>query len=280
MSDHAVRLASLHLHPVKSCAGQPVDHAPITATGLQGDRQWMIVDAAGHPVTQREQPRMALVSPQVRDGVLTLHAPGVPAFQAPDRGNHCAVEVWGDAMQAFDLGDEAAQWLHVALGAPSRLVRFDPAHRRIVDRHWTGGQEAITMFADAFPILVASVEGLAELNRRLSARGEAPVGIERFRPNVVIEGVPDGDDFIDELRFDTADGPVVLKLVKPCVRCTIPSVDPATGVQGHEPGDTLAGYRADSRMDGGVTFGMNAIVIEGVGRTLRPGMPGEATLAF
>ena len=89
-----------------------------------------------------------------------------------------------------------------------------------------------------------------------------------------------GEDFIDELRFDADGGPVVLKLVKPCVRCTIPGVDPATGEQGHEPGDTLAGYRADSRMDGGITFGMNAVIVEGVGAMLRPGLAGVASLAF
>ncbi len=120
------------------------------------------------------------------------------------------------------------------------------------------------------------------MNRRLAQRGQAPVGIERFRPNLVLDGLEDanGEDFIDELRFEADGGPVVIKLVKPCVRCTIPSVDPATGAQGHEPSDTLAGYRADSRMQGGITFGMNAVVVEGVGRVLQVGMAGEASLAF
>lgn len=280
MSHLAVRIAWLYVHPVKSCAGRRVDRAVLNGTGLQQDRQWMVVDRDGHLVTQRELPRMARVSTQVDDDVLTLRAPGAPDFRVPRGGASRLVRVWSDWVQAFDLGDDAARWLQGALGAPLRLVRFDATHRRIVDREWTGAHEAATMFADAFPILVASLEGLAELNRRLVARDLPPVGIERFRPNLVIEGVPNGDDFIDELRFDAAEGRVVLKLVKPCVRCTIPSVDPATGVQGHEPGDTLASYRADSRMDGGITFGMNAIVLEGAGRTLREGLVGEATLAF
>jgi uncharacterized protein YcbX len=276
----SARIASLHLHPVKSCAGLRVPSARLTPTGLQHDREWMVVDTEGRFVTQRELPRMARIGTTLNNGDLVLTAPGMPALIAPREGDVTHVVVWRDEVRAWDLGDVAAQWLSDAIGRPLRLVRFDPAERRVADRRWTGEHEAGPLFADAFPILVASMEGLAELNRRLAQRGHPPVGIERFRPNVVIEGAPDGEDFIDELHFETPDGPVVLKLVKPCVRCTIPSVDPATGEQGHEPGDTLAGYRADSRMDGGITFGMNGIVVEGIGRSLHSGMVGEATLAF
>jgi uncharacterized protein YcbX len=107
------------------------------------------------------------------------------------------------------------------------------------------------------------------------------VGIERFRPNLVLDGLDaHGEDFLDTLHFPTPEGEVVLKLVKPCTRCSIPSVDPATGVQGHEPGDTLAGYRADPRMNGGITFAMNAVIVEGIGRTLRVGQRGGAVIAF
>jgi len=283
MSDLSVRIASLHVHPVKSCAGLNVDHAPLTATGLQHDRQWMVVDTEGVFATQRQRPRMALLRPRIEGDRLRLSAPGLPdLLAAPSNANRRQVRVWDDEVMAFDEGDAAAQWLQQALGEPLRLVRFDPAQRRLSSAKWTGALEAENQFSDGFPVLVASTAGLAELNRRLAERGQAPVGIERFRPNLVLDGLEDanGEDFIDELRFDTPEGPVVLKLVKPCVRCTIPSVDPATGEQGHEPGDTLAGYRADSRMRGGITFGMNAVIVEGVGRTLRVGMPGEATLAF
>jgi uncharacterized protein YcbX len=283
MSDLSVRIASLHVHPIKSCAGLNVDHAQLTATGLQHDRQWVLVDAEGVFATQRQRPRMALVRPQVEGQRLRLSAPGLPdLLVTPTNGDRRLVRVWDDEIMAFDEGEAAAQWLQQALGESLRLVRFDPAQRRLSSAKWTGELEAENQFSDGFPVLVASTAGLAELNRRLAERGHAPVGIERFRPNLVLDGLEDanGEDFIDELRFDTPEGPVVLKLVKPCVRCTIPSVDPATGEQGHEPSDTLAGYRADSRMQGGITFGMNAVIVEGIGRTLRAGMPGEATLAF
>ncbi|MEW6707273.1 MAG: MOSC N-terminal beta barrel domain-containing protein [Pseudomonadota bacterium] len=287
MSDITLRIASLHIHPVKSCAGLDVGQALLTPTGLQFDRRWMVVDPDRRFVTQRQLPRMALVKPTLGAGLegLVLTAPGQPALTLDHHaaGRPCRVTVWNDDVAARDLGDEAAQWLSRFLGRPLRLVAFEPEQPpRLSSREWTGEIEAPNHFSDGFPVLVASTAGLAELNRRLAERGQPAVGIERFRPNLVLDGLEDanGEDFIDVLRFGAEGGPVVLKLVKPCVRCTIPSVDPASGEQGHEPGDTLSGYRADSRMRGGITFGMNAVVVEGVGRVLRAGMPGEATLAF
>jgi hypothetical protein len=280
-----LRIASLHLHPIKSCAGWRVEQARLEATGLPNDRRWMVVQPDGNPATQRELPRMALIRPSLDHAMLTLSAPDAGALSLPIEaaGEPCRVRVWSDEVAALDLGHEAARWLSGVLGTPLRLVRFDDAQTpRLSQARWTGEHRAPNRFADAFPLLVVSSAGLAELNRRLVAQGEAPVGIERFRPNVVLDGLddPNGEDWIDELRFETPQGPVVLKLVKPCVRCTIPSVDPATGEQGHAVGDALAAYRADSRMDGGITFGMNALVVEGVGRMLRVGMAGEASLAF
>jgi uncharacterized protein YcbX len=102
-----------------------------------------------------------------------------------------------------------------------------------------------------------------------------------LRPNLVLDGVQAFDeDHLDELRITTDDGPVVLKLVKPCVRCTIPNVDPATGTSSPEVGDVLAGFRADARMEGGITYGMNAIVLDGIERVLRVGQTIEASYKF
>lgn len=283
MSDVDLRLAALMVHPVKSCGGVVVDEALLIDTGLEFDREWMVVDTHGRFVTQRELPRMALVQPQIKSTELVLRAPGMLALHLSLESveEPCRVTVWSDEVAAYDMGELAAQWFSDFLGRPLRLVRFDPAQRRLSSRKWTGDIEAENAFSDGFPVLVASQGSLDEVNRRLAGAGHAAVTLQRFRPNLVIDGIePHDEDNIDEIHFETPQGPVVLKLVKPCSRCTIPDVDPRTGEQGHAVADTLQAYRSDARLDGALTFAMNAVIVEGVDHILRTGMPGTATYRF
>jgi len=279
----ACSIASLYLHPVKSCAGIAVDEALLIETGLQLDRAWMVVDDAGTMITQRDTPRLALVRITLRGDDMVLRAPGMlalhvslDAVEQPSRAR-----VWDDEVAAYDMGALAAQWFSDFLGHKARLVRFDPEQKRLSSKRWTGDIDAENAFADGFPILVTSTASLADLNQRLAARGAAPVTMERFRPNVVLDGLQAYDeDNLDLVTLQADGGPVVLKLVKPCARCSIPNVDLLTADLGHEPGDTLAGYRADARVNGGITFGMNAVIVEGIDRVLRPGQAGTATWGF
>ena len=279
----ACSIADLHLHPVKSCAGVTVREALLIETGLELDRAWMVVDASGEMITQRERPRLALVTVRLRADDMVLRAPGMlalhvslDAVESPTRAR-----VWGDEVKAYDMGALAAQWFSDFLGEPARLVRFDPDQQRLSERHWTGEVAAENAFSDGFPLLVASTASLAELNRRLVERGAAAVGSERFRANLWLDGLQAHDeDHVDELTIDAEGGPVRLRLVKPCARCAIPNVDPASGTAGHEPGDTLSTYRADARLEGAITFGMNAVVLDGIDRVLRPGQPVRARWAF
>lgn len=281
--DQPVSVASLHVYPIKSCGGIALHEALLIETGIEFDRAWMVVDPAGVFVTQRELPRMALVQPTLKHSEMVLRAPGMLALhvaldrvEAPVR-----VRVWNDEVAAYDMGDLCAQWFSDFLGRPVRLVRFDPEHKRLSDHRWTGALDAENAFADGFPMLVSSVAALTELNRRLHAQGLPDVTMARFRPNLVLEGLDaHGEDALDEITFATADGPVRIKLVKPCARCPIPDVDPVSAEPGHAVGDTLAGYRADARLDGRITFGMNAVIIEGVERVLRVGMGGVANFNF
>ena len=282
-ADLPCRIASLHVYPVKSLGGTSPGEALLIETGLEFDRAWMVVDQEGGMLTQRELPRMALVAPQFRGSDLVLRAPGMlalhlhlDAVEAPRRAR-----VWDDEVKAYDMGALAAQWFSDFLGTKVRLVRFDPEQKRLSNRKWTGSIDAENAFADGFPLLVAGSASLADLNTRLAARGATPVGIERFRPNLVLEGLAAfEEDHVDELTIDTGEGPVRLKLVKPCVRCTIPDVNPATAERGTSVGETLATFRADARMGGGLTFGMNAMPLEGIERLLRVGQDVRARLNF
>jgi uncharacterized protein len=266
--DVSGRIARLFTYPVKSCAGVAQDSAVLAETGLDLDRAWMVVDDQGEFVSQRELPRMALVRPQLRHQDVVLRAPGMLALhlaieevEAPVR-----VRVWDDEVAAYDMGAVAAQWFSDFLGQKLRLVRFDPDHRRLSSREWTKGAEAPNQFSDGYPLLVASQASLDLFNEKLAAAGKPPVGIERFRPNILLDGI----EAHDEDRLDTLTiGKVQLKLVKPCPRCPIPTIDPATAEIDPTISDVLQTYRKDDRVNGAVTFGMNAIIVAGVDETLK-----------
>ena len=284
-------IARLFVHPIKSCAGVDLQEALLTETGLEFDRAWMVVDADGVFVSQRELPRMVLIRPQLRHYEMVLRAPGMLALHvAFDRVEQpVRVRVWKDEVAAYDMGDVAAQWFSDFLSEPGaprrlRLVRFDPAHRRLSNPKWTGGLEAQNQFSDGFAVLVTSEASLAELNARLAAAGHAAVGMERFRPNIVLGGIESHDeDRFDLLRIATGgdrDAPAELRPAKPCSRCPVPDIDPATARSSPEVGDTLRGYRSDARVGGAITFGMNAVVVSGIDHLLRVGQAVRANYVF
>ena len=274
------------------CTGLPVREALLTETGLEFDRAWMVVDGHGQFLTQRALPRMALIRPQLKAYEMVLRAPGMlalhialAAVEAPVR-----VRVWDDDVAAYDMGAIAAQWFSDFLGIPARLVRFDPDCQRISNLQWTAGIEALNQFSDAYSLLIISQASLDHLNGKLLAAGAAAVGMARFRPNIVLgnaaaasvggELSPHDEDRLEPLQIDTEQGVVRLKPVKPCARCPIPNIDPATAISSPEVSDMLQSYRQDVRVDGAVTFGMNAIVLSGVDQLLKVGQAVGANYCF
>lgn len=275
-------IAGLHLYPVKGCRGIEVARATLAATGLEvdgiGDREWVVVDPEGEFLSQRELPQMTLIVTQLTSTALRLKAPGMLQLEVPfaSEGDVLEVKVWNDRVPAVTQGDVADAWFSRYLGQPCRLMRFDPEAKRLSSVRYTGATSAPYKFADAFALLVASTASLADLNARLAQRGVAPIGLERFRPNIVLAGVEAfEEDYAERLTIGAAE----LRVVKPCVRCSVPNVDPADGTTSHEPGDTLALFR-DNVQAGGVTFGVNAIVARGAGTELVRGDAVELTLAF
>jgi uncharacterized protein YcbX len=255
-----IRIDSLYVYPVKSCAGIALRRAQLTPRGLLHDREWMVVTPQGRFVTQREAAQLALVRTALHEDALQLTAPGLPRLTVPFARHAPAesteVTVWGDTVLATDEGDAAASWFGEHLGRDVRLVRFDQSRPRPTDPEWSQGLQGFSSFADGFPVLVISRASLEDLNARLPAA----LPIDRFRPNVLLAGcAPYAEDSIGAL----VSGEVRLRLVKPCTRCSITTVDQATGVaQGDEPLRTLRSYRWDATMRG-VKFGQNAIVESG-----------------
>ncbi|HMN43385.1 MAG TPA: MOSC N-terminal beta barrel domain-containing protein [Povalibacter sp.] len=260
-------ITALNIYPVKSCKGIPLQRSRVALTGLEYDRQWLIVRPNGRFVTQREEPRLALIETALADGALTLTSAQAGTLRIPVDASGASVDVtcWQDRCAAFDMGEDASQWLATHLGAPHRLVRFDPAHKRPASAEWTNGVEALAQFSDAFPFLVISQASLDDLNARLTA----PLPMNRFRPNIVIDGVDAyAEDRADELRVE---GGITLRRVKPCTRCIITTTNQATAErEGDEPLRTLRTYRMSKELRG-VLFGQNAILLAGAGRELRVG---------
>jgi uncharacterized protein YcbX len=247
----ALTVSHLNVYPVKSCRGIALGLATLDRWGIQQDRNWMVVDADGLFVSQRTQPRLALVEPALGPEHLTLRAPDMPKLELPVTGRagpERRVTIWKDATRALDQGDAAAEWFSVYLGVPTRLVRIGAGSKRAVNEViYPAGADVA--FADAYPLLVLSIASLDDLNTRLSA----PVPMNRFRPNLVIDGCAAfAEDSWKRIRI----GEVTFQVATACERCVITTVDQATGAQSKEPLATLATFR---RSEGGVIFGRNAI---------------------
>lgn len=281
--DVKAKIAQLFIYPIKSCGAIELKEALLTDTGLDLDRAWMVVDEAGVFVTQRELPRMTLIQPLLNTFDMIVKAPGMEPLYVPieEVGAAVTVTVWEDTAQAFDMGDEIADWFSTFLKKTVRLVRFDPAQTRLSSMAWTGGLEAKNGFDDGFAVLVTSVASLKTLNDKLDAAGEQPVAMQRFRPNIVLTGIDAHDeDRLDTLNIATKEGEVQLKHVKPCARCSIPDVDLKSGKQGTAVADMLQSYRVNQMMEGAVTLGMNAIILKGEGSMLRVGQGVGADYLF
>lgn len=274
-------ISGLYVYPVKSCKGLYAHTAQLTPRGLLHDREWMIVEANGDParfITQREYPRLALVETGLCASALILSAPGMEMLSVDYdlEGAGRDVVIWRDTVRALDQGAAAADWLSAFLGKGVRLVRFDSDIRRMCNLQYAGDTGAHTGFADGYPLLVIGSASLDDLNGRLQARGVGALPMNRFRPNLVVDGL----DAYDEDHLATlASSDAILQLVKPCVRCQITTTDQASAHVGSEPLRTLAGYRHNPRL-GGVTFGMNAIVTAGAGSTLAVGSAAHVEWAF
>ena len=278
----SVTIAELNLFPIKGCRGISLSRATLAATGLEvdgiGDREWVIVDEDGEFLSQREYPRLALVETRMTGSSLRLKAPGMLQLEVPfdSEGDVVSARVWDDTVAAVTQGEIADAWFTNFLGRPARLLRFDPEHRRLASHRWTGKDEAPYKFADGFPLLIAGTASLADLNARLQRAGQAAVDMARFRANIVLAGLEAYDeDYLKQLRI----GDAVVRAVKPCARCSVPGVDPATGEHDSTVPDMLARYR--DRRGGepqGVMFGVNAIVSGGEGALLHVGDAVDVTL--
>ncbi len=246
-----ITLSGITMYPIKSCGGIDVTSVELELRGLRYDRRWMVVDENGQFVTQRDFPHMSLVSVRLLSDHLRVDAPGMPPLFVPievPSGNNVIVRVWSDVVRAVSAGEEAAAWFSTLLGIPCTLVAMTDNSVRRVDARYARNGELVS-FADAFPLLLLSQSSLDDLNARLAT----PLPMRRFRPNLVVEGCePFAEDRWKEIRI----GNIPFRVVKPCARCVVTTVDTQTGKAGEEPLRTLATFRSVGNK---VMFGQNLL---------------------
>ncbi|CAI8713060.1 MOSC domain-containing protein [Pseudomonas serbica] len=262
-----LRLSALYRYPLKSGKGEILQQVGLDKLGLDGDRRWMLVDeASGRFLTQRAVAQMSQLSALWNaEGGLTLDAPGhspievaLPASDAQLRG----VTIWRDSLRIPDAGDAAGAWVSRFIGKPTRLVQVPLDRARITESGY-GRDDDQVAFADGYPLLLIGQASLEDLSQRVGR----PLEMLRFRPNLVIEGCEAyAEDGWKRLRI----GDVEFRVVKPCSRCIMTTVDPQTGERSadREPFATLQKYRTEAN---GAMFGQN-LVNDGNG-WLEVGMP-------
>ncbi len=244
-------LSGLYVYPIKSCVGIPLEASEVDERGPRHDRRWMLVDETGCFMSQRRFPRMALIRVRIGPDGLVVDAPGMPSLEIPLQPpvrRPMLARVWDDLVESLTVGDDADRWFSGFLDVSCRLVYLPEGSVRPVDLTYGGPGDQVGL-ADAFPFLLISEASLAELNARL----EQPVPMDRFRPNLVVRGCePFAEDSWELVRIAS----ITFRVVKPCSRCTITTVNQGTGVTGKEPLRTLAAFR---KVGSKVLFGQNLI---------------------
>jgi uncharacterized protein YcbX len=262
-------LSGLYVYPIKSAGGVPLEASGVDERGLRHDRRWMLVDEAGSFMSQRRFPRMALIGVRLEPDRLVVDAPGMPSLEVPLRppdGKLMLTRVWDDLVEVSTVGDSADRWFGEYLGVGCKLVYLPDESIRPVDPAYGRTEDRVGL-ADGFPFLLISEASLADLNARL----ERPVPMNRFRPNLVVRGCkPFAEDGWKMVRI----GEITFRVVKPCSRCAITTVNQETAATGKEPLRTLARFRRAGKE---VLFGQNLIHDE-IG-TLRIGDPAEVVQA-
>lgn len=247
----APTVSGLFIYPVKSCGGISVSEASIEERGFRHDRRWMVTDDQGRFLTQREHPRLALARTAITDGVLEIHAKGMPTVGMPvepSDGEEMAVEVWGQFVRALRGPGPVDAWFEQLLGVPCRIVHMPERSERVMKPKDAPEGRRIA-FPDAFPFLLLSEASLEDLN----GRTDQTYPMNRFRPNIVVAGCgPFAEDRWKEITI----GGVPFDVVRPCERCATITVDQATGIRSTEPLRTLAAYRSEGAR---VFFGQNIL---------------------
>lgn len=262
-----LKITGLYIYPVKSMKGIALDRAQLTAKGLLNDRLWMVVSSNGRFVTQRDNPRMALIKTSLNDNGVVLSMQGQGSVTVPfDIRDAKPVEtkVWKDTCETVDQGEEISDWLTQALAAkvPLHLHRMKPGFTRPLSKAALLGEDTTTNFADGTPFLIANEASLETLNSVLESSAVAAVPMNRFRPNIVVKGL---EPFAEHQLASLSTENYQLKLCYPCERCIITTInqDTAEKESAGQPFKTLQVINTMPGKPNAPAFAENAVLTHG-----------------
>lgn len=249
-----MHVSELWVYPIKSCRGIAVDALELDDRGARGDRRWMLVDAESKFISQRTAPRLALVDVARGDSSVVVSAPGMPPLAIGTGEAAVASEcvIWKDTVTLEPAARAAHEWFSELLDEECRLMYMPDRSERLVNPKYSPEPRLVSL-ADGYPLMLIGQGSLDLLNEKLTAQGEQPVPMKRFRPNIVVtSSEPHAEDTWRQIRL----GEINCSVVKPCERCAIPTIDIETGIAGKEPSRTLARYR---KFGSNIWFGQNLI---------------------
>ena len=248
-------LEEIHIYPIKSLPGVRVSNSVVMEKGLQYDRRLMLIDERGQFMTQRTRPEMCLFHVTLNGSEFSIEdKSGIQIeklkidLSKSWSGTIINAVVWDDEVEVIEVDPLTSLWFSNIFKLSCRLVAFPELNHRRIDPDYSPEDRNVSL-ADGYPMLMISRESLDLLNSKLAH----PVGMNRFRPNLVVSGGSSHEeDFLKRFRI----GSNIFAAVKPCARCVLTTVDPETAKVGTEPLKTLSEYRKNSNK---VNFGMNII---------------------
>ena len=252
-----IYICSLYIYPVKSVSGIAVDEAVAEEKGFRHDRRWMLIDDQNRFITQRKFHDLALVDASIEEGSIRLSYRKWPEShaEAPLETTHGKLiksHIWHDEVEVLWPGLSADEWFSKILKIPCKLVFMPHDAKRQIDTDWVS-EPMNTSLSDGYPYLITNEASLNDLNQKSGTE----LTMRRFRPNIVVSGAaPFAEDKWKRIRI----GEAVFRIIKPCARCVVTTIDPETGQKGREPLKTLSTYRKEGHK---ILFGQNTILEKG-----------------
>ena len=258
MSRNKLIVTDLYVYPIKSLGGISIESSLIQERGLLHDRSWVLIDENNRFITQREIPGLVFFSTEIKESFLKVFDKRDPSDYIlvdlfPQVGELVSVQIWDDTCDSILVSAEASNWFSAKLDMKLRLAYMPASTKRLVDPKYAKEDE-VTGFSDGYPILMIGTASLEDLNSRLAQ----PIGMDRFRPNIVFSG---GEPFEEDLIIDFIINGVMMRGVKPCARCIMTTTNQQTAERSKEPLNTLSTYRKNENK---IYFGKN-VLAKGLG---------------